>query len=132
MPRGRSRSARAGELPTASWRPRPAWRTERSSHYAGMYRASVRTVRSGNRRVGPLAIQACRAEPSPVTVSAPPNVLDPFLYSADPAPAYKWLRDEAPVHWDSVNAIWVISRHRDVMLVERDTIRYSSARGSRP
>jgi len=67
-----------------------------------------------------------------VTVSASLNLLDPFLYAGDPSPAYKWLRDEAPVYWDPVNRIWAISRHRDVMLVERDPVRYSSACGSRP
>jgi cholest-4-en-3-one 26-monooxygenase len=67
-----------------------------------------------------------------MTDSAPLNVLDPFLYAGDPSPAYTWLRDEAPVYWDPVNEIWAISRHSDVMLVERDTARYSSASGSRP
>ncbi len=65
-------------------------------------------------------------------LSAPPCLLDPDLYAGDPSPAYKWLRDEAPVYRDPVDGIWGISRHRDVMHVERDTIRYSSARGSRP
>jgi cytochrome P450 family 142 subfamily A polypeptide 1 len=65
-------------------------------------------------------------------VAAPLNILDPFLYSGDPYPAYRWLRDEAPAYWDPVNQIWGISRHRDVLSAERDTRRYSSARGSRP
>src|SRR5262249_45051194 len=70
----------------------------------------------------------------PVTLtSAPPlNILDPYLYAGDPRPAYRWLRDEAPVYWDQVNRIWGISRYEDVLSVERDTARYSSARGSRP
>ncbi len=63
---------------------------------------------------------------------APLNILDPFLYAGDPGPAYRWLRDEAPVYWDPVNRIWGISRHRDVLAVERDAVRYSSASGSRP
>ena len=67
--------------------------------------------------------------PTPVT---PLNILDPYLYAGDPRPAYRWLRDEAPVYWDPVNRIWGISRHEDVLSVERDTARYSSARGSRP
>ena len=64
--------------------------------------------------------------------AAPLNVLDPLLYAGDPNPAYRWLRDEAPVYWDPVNQIWGISRHSDVLAVERDTARYSSATGSRP
>jgi cytochrome P450 family 142 subfamily A polypeptide 1 len=63
---------------------------------------------------------------------APLNILDPHLYAGDPRPAYRWLRDTAPVYWDPVNRIWGISRHGDVLSVERDTARYSSARGSRP
>jgi cytochrome P450 family 142 subfamily A polypeptide 1 len=59
-------------------------------------------------------------------------MLDPYLYAGDPRPAYAWLRDEAPVYWDPVNRLWVISRYRDVLAIERDATRYSSARGSRP
>ncbi len=66
------------------------------------------------------------------TSGAPLNVLDPYLYAGDPNPAYRWLRERAPVYWDPVNRIWAISRHADVLAVERDTIRYSSASGSRP
>ena len=66
------------------------------------------------------------------TVGAPLNVLDPLLYAGDPYPAYQWLRDEAPAYWDPVNQIWAVSRHRDVLAIERDTARYSSASGSRP
>ena len=63
---------------------------------------------------------------------APLNLLDPFLYAGNPYPAYQWLRDEAPAYWDPVNEIWGISRHHDVLSIERDTVRYSSASGSRP
>ena len=67
-----------------------------------------------------------------LTSGAPLNVLDPDLYAGDPHPAYQWLRDNAPVYRDPVNRIWGISRHDDVLAVERDTARYSSASGSRP
>jgi cholest-4-en-3-one 26-monooxygenase len=63
---------------------------------------------------------------------APLNVLEPDLYAGDPGPAYTWLRDQAPAYWDPVNRIWVISRFRDVLAIERDAARYSSGRGSRP
>jgi cytochrome P450 family 142 subfamily A polypeptide 1 len=62
----------------------------------------------------------------------PLNLLDPDLYAGDPGPAYQWLRDEAPVYWDPVNEIWGVSRFADVLRIERDSARYSSARGSRP
>jgi cytochrome P450 family 142 subfamily A polypeptide 1 len=60
------------------------------------------------------------------------NLLDPFLYARDPYPAYQWLRDEAPAYRDPINEIWGVSRYHDVLAMERDTARYSSARGSRP
>lgn len=59
------------------------------------------------------------------------NVLDPAFY-VDPWESYRWLRDEAPVFWDPVQKIWVISRYDDVMLVEKDAARFSSYHGSRP
>jgi cholest-4-en-3-one 26-monooxygenase len=69
---------------------------------------------------------------TPQSTSPPLDILDPLLYAGDPYPAYKWLRDEAPVYWDPVNRIWGVSRHSDVLAIERDTARYSSASGSRP
>src|SRR5712691_6606074 len=63
---------------------------------------------------------------------APLDLLDPLLYAGDPTPAYTSLRDEAPVYWDPVNQLWGISRFADVMAIERDPARYSSARASRP
>jgi len=62
----------------------------------------------------------------------PVDLLDPSLYADDPEPTYAWLRDHAPAYWDEANAIWGISRYRDVMDCERNTRRYSSAHGSRP
>ena len=59
------------------------------------------------------------------------NVLDPEFY-VDPWQAYRWLRDEAPLYWDPVQKLWVVSRYDDVLDIEKDTDRYSSAEGSRP
>jgi cytochrome P450 family 142 subfamily A polypeptide 1 len=59
------------------------------------------------------------------------NVLDPEFY-VDPWDAYRRLRDEAPVFWDPVQTLWVISRYDDIVAVERDGTRYSSFYGSRP
>jgi len=60
------------------------------------------------------------------------DLLDGYLYAGDPEPTYAWLRDNAPVYRDETNGIWGISRYRDVMAVETDAARYSSAHGSRP
>jgi len=59
------------------------------------------------------------------------NLLDPEFY-VDPWEAYRWLRDESPVHWDPVQRLWGISRHSDVLHVEKTTGLYSSFSGSRP
>ena len=59
------------------------------------------------------------------------NVLDPEFY-VDPWDRYRWLRDEAPVWWDPLQKLWVISRYDDVVAIERDGATYSSFRGSRP
>ncbi|MCU1375667.1 MAG: cytochrome, partial [Actinomycetia bacterium] len=59
------------------------------------------------------------------------TLLDPEFY-VDPFDAYRWLRDTSPVHWDPVQRIWGISRHADILTVEKATARYSSLDGSRP
>ena len=61
----------------------------------------------------------------------PLDLLDPFLYSGDPWPIYRRLRDEAPVYREA-NGLWAVSRYRDVMDIEKNTRVYSSATGSRP
>ena len=66
-------------------------------------------------------------------VSAQPyvNVLDPDFY-VDPWDAYRWLRDDAPMFWDPVQKLWVVSRYDDILAIEKDGERYSSFFGSRP
>lgn len=59
------------------------------------------------------------------------NVLDPEFY-VDPWEAYRWLQSEAPVFWDPVQRLWVISRYDDIRHVEREVELYSSDKGSRP
>jgi cytochrome P450 family 142 subfamily A polypeptide 1 len=59
------------------------------------------------------------------------NSLDPQFY-VDPWDAYRWLRDEAPVYWDPVQKLWLVSRYDDVMAIEKHGARYSSFAGSRP
>ena len=68
---------------------------------------------------------------SDVVVAPHVNLLDPAFY-VDPFDAYRWLRDEAPVYWDPVQRLWGVSRHDDVIAVETNGRRYSSAKGSRP
>ena len=66
------------------------------------------------------------------TTDAPTiNLLDPQFY-VDPYAAYRWLRDNDPVHWDATHRIWGVSRYDDVVEVEKQTALYSSLWGSRP
>jgi cholest-4-en-3-one 26-monooxygenase len=60
------------------------------------------------------------------------NLLDGGFYAGDPYPTYRQLRDEAPVYRDAVNGIWGVSRYHDIVDIEKDTVRYTSSRGSRP
>lgn len=59
------------------------------------------------------------------------NLLDPQFY-VDPWAAYRWLRDEDPVHWDPIHRLWGVSRYEDIIEVEKNWQRYSSLDGSRP
>ena len=59
------------------------------------------------------------------------DVLDPRFYD-DPWEAYRWLRNEAPIHRDDANELWVLSKHEDVSHVSRHQERYSAAQGVRP
>lgn len=65
-------------------------------------------------------------------LAAPIDLLDPAWYAGDPTPMYRWLRTHDPVHWDPVNQLWGISRHADIVAIERDPATWSSAEGTRP
>lgn len=61
------------------------------------------------------------------------NLVDPDLYAhGDPFPAWRWLRDNEPVHRHQAThlpAFWAVTRYDDVKAVLRDTSAYSSAGG---
>ena len=46
-------------------------------------------------------------------------------FVADPLPAYRWLRDNAPVFHVESEDIWVLSRHADVAAAARDWPQFS-------
>jgi cytochrome P450 len=50
------------------------------------------------------------------------NVLDPY-------PAYRWLRDEAPVYHNAERGFWALSRYEDVVAAHRDAKRFASGGG---
>ncbi len=67
-----------------------------------------------------------------VTVSVTPerlvvDLLDPDLYRRNPHDVWAWMRANEPVYWDDKNGLWGVSRHADVMDVERRSSVFSSA-----
>ncbi|MEX1007684.1 MAG: cytochrome P450 [Acidimicrobiia bacterium] len=47
------------------------------------------------------------------------DLLDGDFYVGNPYPTYAWLREHAPVYWDSVNELWGISRYDDILEIEK-------------
>ena len=48
------------------------------------------------------------------------DILDGAFYVNNPYPTYAWLREHDPVHWDSTNELWCISRYDDIVEIERN------------
>jgi cytochrome P450 len=58
--------------------------------------------------------------------------LNPFSYEfhADPYPVYRWLRDHAPLSYNSTLGFWALTRFKDVVAASHDWATYSSAEGT--
>ena len=54
------------------------------------------------------------------------DLLDPSLYQRNPHDVWSWMRENEPVYRDEKNGLWGITRHADVMDVERRSTVYSS------
>ncbi|MFI0460620.1 MAG: cytochrome P450 [Ilumatobacteraceae bacterium] len=54
------------------------------------------------------------------------NLLDPELYKSNPHDVWAWMRANEPVYRDEKNKLWGITRHADVMDVERRSSVFSS------
>lgn len=59
------------------------------------------------------------------------DLLDPGFYRDDPHSAYTWMRAHEPVYRDEANALWAVTRHADLLAVERDSGTFVSGRGYR-
>jgi cholest-4-en-3-one 26-monooxygenase len=55
------------------------------------------------------------------------DLLDPALYQSNPHDVWAWMRANEPVYRDEKNKLWGISRHADVMDVERRSSVFSSS-----
>ena len=59
------------------------------------------------------------------------DVLDPELYRTNPHNVWTWMRQHEPVYRDERNGLWVLTRHADVMDVERRSTVFVSGQGYR-
>ncbi len=60
------------------------------------------------------------------------NFLDGYWYQHEPHDAYTWMRQNAPVYYDSDSDVWGITRYHDILEVEKDPKTFSSYRSPRP
>ncbi len=59
------------------------------------------------------------------------DLLDPALYQRNPHDIWSWMRANEPVYRDERNGLWGLSRHADVMDVERRSAVFASGLGYR-
>jgi cytochrome P450 family 142 subfamily A polypeptide 1 len=59
------------------------------------------------------------------------DLLDPDLYRRDPHDVWTWMRANEPVYRDERNGLWGITRHADLMEVERRSSVFVSGQGYR-
>lgn len=59
------------------------------------------------------------------------DLLDPNFYRTDPHEAWSWMRANEPVYRDERNGLWGVTRHRDLLDVERRSTVFLSGQGYR-
>ena len=59
------------------------------------------------------------------------DLLDPELYRTDPHDVWSWMRANEPVYRDGRNGLWGVTRHADLMDVERRSTVFLSGQGYR-
>lgn len=59
------------------------------------------------------------------------DLLDPDFYSSDPHDAWAWMRTNEPVYRDDRNGLWGVTRHADLLDVERRSTVFLSGQGYR-
>ncbi len=59
------------------------------------------------------------------------DLLDPEFYRRNPHDAWAWMRANEPVYRDHRNGLWAITRHADIMQVERTSSIFVSGQGYR-
>lgn len=71
------------------------------------------------------------ATAEPITDRPAADLLDPGFYGADPHAAFTWMRAHEPVYRDAANALWGVTRHRDIQDVEARSRDFVSGQGYR-
>jgi cytochrome P450 family 142 subfamily A polypeptide 1 len=59
------------------------------------------------------------------------DLLDPHLYQRNPHDVWAWMRANEPVYRDERNGLWAVTRHADLMDVERRSTVFLSGQGYR-
>ncbi len=59
------------------------------------------------------------------------DLLDPALYQRNPHDVWAWMRANEPVYRDDRNGLWAVTRHADLMDVERRSTVFLSGQGYR-
>lgn len=75
----------------------------------------------------PVALDNTRWEDGRVVA----DLLDPDLYRRNPHDVWEWMRNNEPVYRDHRNGLWGVTRHADLMDVERRSTVFSSAQAYR-
>jgi cholest-4-en-3-one 26-monooxygenase len=60
------------------------------------------------------------------------DLLDGHWYAHEPHDLWEWMRRNAPVYYDEGRDVWGITRHADVLAIEKDPKTFSSKRSPRP
>ena len=60
------------------------------------------------------------------------DLLDGAWWARQPFEAWAWMRENAPLYYDEANAVWAVTRHADVLAIERNPTDFSSRRSPRP
>lgn len=59
------------------------------------------------------------------------DLLDPDFYSTNPHDTWTWMRENEPVYRDERNGLWGVTKHADLMDVERRSTVFLSGQGYR-
>lgn len=60
------------------------------------------------------------------------DLLDGEWWARQPFETWAWMRENAPVYFDQANRVWAITRHADILAIERNPTDFSSRRSPRP